>query len=51
VPQFDLFHANPGGESPLVFAQNEGFVVRATVPATGTWQFGVTVAWTEVTAY
>jgi len=51
VPQFDLFHADPGGESPLVFAQNEGFVVRATVPATGTWQFGVTVAWTEVTAY
>jgi hypothetical protein len=51
VPQFDLFHVDPGGESPLVFAQNEGFVVRATVPATGTWQFGVTVAWTEVTAY
>jgi len=51
MPQFDLFHADPGGESPLVFAQNEGLVIRATVPATGTWQFGVTVAWTEVTAY
>jgi hypothetical protein len=51
VPTFDLFHIDPGGESPLVLAQNEGFVVRATVPATGTWQFGVTVCWTEVTAY
>lgn len=51
VPQFDLFHADPGGESPLILAQNEGFVVRATVPATGTWQFGITVVWTEVTTY
>jgi len=51
VPQFDLFHLDPGSESPLILAQNEGFVVRATVPATGTWQFGVTVAWTEVATY
>jgi len=51
IPQCDLFHIDPGGESPLILAQNEGFVVRATVPATGTWQFGVTVCWTEVTAY
>lgn len=51
IPQFDLFHMDPGGESPLILAQNEGFVVRATVPATGTWQFGVTVCWTEVSAY
>lgn len=51
VPAFDLLHVDPGGECPLIFAQNEGFVVRATVPATGTWQFGVTVCWTEVAAY
>jgi hypothetical protein len=51
IPKFDLFRADPGGESPVVLTQNEGFVVRATVPATGTWQFGVTVAWTELTAY
>lgn len=51
MPQFDLFHTDPGGESPLLLTQNEGFVVRATVPATGTWQFGVTVCWTEVTSY
>lgn len=51
IPQFDLFHADPGGESPLILAQNEGFVIRASVPATGTWQFGVTVVWTEIDAY
>lgn len=51
IPQFDMFHIDPGGEHPLVLAQNEGFVVRATVPATGTWQFGVTVCWTEVASY
>jgi len=51
IPQIDLFHADPGGESPLILAQNEGFVVRATVPATGTWQGGVTVCWTELTSY
>lgn len=51
IPQFDLFRADPGGESPLILSQNEGFVVRASVPATGTWQFGVTVCWTEVDAY
>lgn len=51
IPMIDLFHADPGSESPLILAQNEGFVIRAAVPATGTWQFGVTVTWTELTAY
>lgn len=51
IPQTQLFHQVGGVESPLVFAQNEGFVLRATVPATGTWQFGVTVCWTEVAEY
>lgn len=51
MPALDLFHVDPGGECPVILAQNEGFVVRATVPATGTWQFGVTVSWTEVAAY
>jgi hypothetical protein len=32
---------------PLLFAQNEGFIIRATVPATGTWAFAVTVDWNE----
>lgn len=51
IPMVDLFHADAGTESPLILSQNEGFVVRATVPATGTWQFGCTVTWTEVSSY
>ena len=46
-----LFGEDIGPEHPLVLAQNEGFAMRATVPATGTWQFGVTVSWAELTAY
>jgi hypothetical protein len=46
-----MFGEDPGPEMPLLLAQNEGFVLRATVPATGTWQFGVTVVWAEITAY
>lgn len=33
---------------PLELALNEGFVIRATVPATGTWRFGVEMDWDEV---
>jgi hypothetical protein len=36
---------------PLILVANEGFVIKATVPATGTWTGGVTIHWTEVTAY
>lgn len=39
------------GDFPIVFAQNEGFVIEATVPATGTWSFGVQTVWEELTAY
>lgn len=39
------------GEHPLFLAQNEGFVIEATVPITGTWKFGVKTDWLEVTAY
>lgn len=35
-------------EYPLVLAQNEGFTIQATVPATGTWSFQVTPEWDEV---
>ena len=47
----DLWHVDPGVEHPIVLAANEGFSVRAVVPATGTWQFGMTCTWTEVAAY
>jgi hypothetical protein len=40
-----------GNPAPIVLAQNEGMTIQATVPATGTWQFGVTMAWSEVTSY
>lgn len=51
VNQTPLLGEDIGTTHPLVLAQNEGFAIRATVPATGTWQFGVTVIWTEVATY
>jgi len=35
-------------KASLELAQNEGFIVRATVPATGTWKFGVELDYDEV---
>ena len=49
-PLTDIFRQNVG-EQPAEFAQNEGFVMEATVPATGTWFFTLTVCWDEVSAY
>lgn len=43
-----LWQRNTPDEYPVLFAQNEGFVIRATVPATGTWQYSVQVEWAEV---
>lgn len=45
-----LFEAK-AGDYPFVLAQNEGFVIQATVPATGTWQFSVDIQWEELSAY
>lgn len=39
------------GEYPLACAQNEGFVIQATVPATGTWGFSVQITWEELASY
>lgn len=33
---------------PLILAHEEGFVIRATVPATGTWRANVNLVWAEV---
>ncbi len=46
-PMTDFFRHQPG-EQPLVLANNEGFVIQASVPATGTWNFSVGVAWDEL---
>lgn len=36
---------------PITFAQSEGFVIRATVPATGTWHYSVIIDWLEIASY
>lgn len=53
APDTSLWRAEVGdGEHPLVLVENEGFSIRSvSVPATGTWAAGVSVEWTEVTAY
>jgi hypothetical protein len=51
VPGTPIFGDDIGPTHPFVCAQNEGFVLQATVPATGTWQVGFTTKWAEVTAY
>jgi hypothetical protein len=43
-----LFQCGPS-EYPLVLAASEGFVIRTTVPATGTWTAHVAIDWEEVT--
>jgi len=39
------------GEWPLVLSKDEGFIIRATVPATGTWTGDVNVEWTEIGSF
>lgn len=46
-----LFSPTVDAQQPLVLAASEGFVVRATVPATGTWTGSVTVDWMESVTY
>jgi hypothetical protein len=50
LPTTDLIRQNVG-ESPLVLATNEGFVIQATVPGTGTWFTSVRTCWDEVSAF
>ncbi len=38
----------PYDSGPLILTPSEGFVIRATVPATGVWQAIVNVDWREV---
>lgn len=46
-----LYQRDTADQYPMTFLQNEGFVIQATVPATGTWFFSVTVDWLEIAAY
>jgi len=47
---YPLFLAQ-AGDYPVVLAQNEGLVIQATVPATGTWTASVQVQWEELASY
>lgn len=52
LPSYDLFEQDSAdGEHPAVLAQNEGLIVRATVPATGVWTASIRVKWAEVASY
>lgn len=49
-----LFDASSEGVHPVVFAQNEGVVIRTganAFPATMTWNYAVQVAWAEASAF
>jgi hypothetical protein len=46
-PNTPLFDARPG-EHPIALVNNEGIVIQATVPATGTWALAVSVDGDEV---
>lgn len=48
LPPTILWQRNTHDEYPLLLLQNEGIVIRATVPATGTWQFSIGVEWAEI---
>lgn len=52
LPHNILFDAGvANGEHPILLAQNEGIIVRATVPGTGVWNIGVMIKWCEVAAF
>lgn len=50
-PGVDLLSTGDGAGHPLLLDDQEGFVIRATVPATGTWTFGVDVDFAQLTSY
>lgn len=52
LPTTELLDSGAGDpDYPVVLAQNEGLIIIATVPATGTWTFGVDVDWLERASY
>ncbi len=46
-----LFNNNETGKYPIVLQPNEGLIIQATVPATGTWTFAWDMDWVEVGGY
>jgi hypothetical protein len=49
-PNTTLFDGR-ASEVPVILAQNEGFVIQATVPATGTFSFTVQACWDEMASF
>ena len=48
LPTTELFRASiSDGQAPITLANNEGVVIRATVPATGVWTLGFVIGWCE----
>jgi hypothetical protein len=47
-PRCVLYQRESGDEYPVLYETNEGFAIRATVPATGTWHFGINIEWAEL---
>lgn len=45
-----IWQRNTHDEYPIVLETNEGIVITATVPATGTWTAGVQIEWAELLA-
>ena len=43
-----LWDCKGTSDQPVIIANNEGLVIQAVVPATGTWVAGITVQWYEV---
>jgi hypothetical protein len=39
------------GEHPITLVQNEGLIIRSTVPATGVWVAGFTIKWMELSVF
>lgn len=51
LPLTSLYNPSQAGDYPLELANNEGFVIQLTVPATGTEVIAVTVDWEEYSAF
>jgi len=51
IPPATELWAPESGQHPLILGQNEGFVIQATVPATGTWVYSCRITWDEVPSY
>jgi len=51
LPTAGLWLPNHGGEWPIVLDHDEGIVIQATVPATGTWNGLIQIVWDEIGAY